>query len=98
MNHRVRGEPQNLQGVADRGQRVAQLVGQGRQELVLAPVGVPQRSFCLGALRDIPDAAPQPQVLPLFSVDGLAGLSDPPSRAVLVNDAELEFDARRGCR
>ena len=31
-----------LQGVADRGQRVAQLVGQGRQELVLAAVGFGQ--------------------------------------------------------
>ena len=34
---------QDLHGVADRGQRVAQLVGQHRQELVLAPVGLLER-------------------------------------------------------
>ena len=36
--------------VADRGQRVAEFVGQGRQELVLAAVGVPQRLVELGVL------------------------------------------------
>ena len=44
---------QQLHGVADGGQRVAQLVGQHRQELVLAPVGLAQRLFGLLALGDI---------------------------------------------
>ena len=35
----------HLQAVADRGQRVAQFVGQRRQELVLATVGVLERPF-----------------------------------------------------
>ena len=35
-----------LQGIGDRGERVAQLVGEHRQELVLAPVG---RRELLGA-------------------------------------------------
>ena len=38
----ARHMPQDVQGVADRGQRIAQLVGQRRQELVLAPVHVRQ--------------------------------------------------------
>ena len=37
------GEPHDLQAVAERGERVAQLVGQQREELVLAPVGLPER-------------------------------------------------------
>ena len=36
-------QPQQLHGGADRRQRVAQLVGQHRQELVLAPVRLLQR-------------------------------------------------------
>ena len=44
------GQPQDLQAVADRGQRVAEFVGQGRQELVLAAVGLPQFPVKLGVL------------------------------------------------
>ena len=60
--HRVAGvarQPHDLQGVADRGERVAQLVGERREELVLAPVGVAQcrrwrwRQF-LGPLLHLP--------------------------------------------
>ncbi len=36
-------EPHHLQAVAQRGQRVAQLVGQQREELVLAAVRLPER-------------------------------------------------------
>ncbi len=35
------------EGVADRGRGVAEFVGQGRQELVLAAVGLTQRSSAL---------------------------------------------------
>ena len=42
---------EDLHGVADRGQRVAQLVGQGRQELVLLAVGVAQR--CSARFRSV---------------------------------------------
>jgi hypothetical protein len=45
----VRGsQPQDLQGVADRGERIAQFMGQHREELALAAVGLPQCLF--GAL------------------------------------------------
>ena len=52
-----RGQSEDLQGVADRGQRVAQLVGQRRQELVLAAVGLPQRLLGPLALGDVAVAA-----------------------------------------
>ena len=44
LEHRpVHGRlPEDVQGVADRGERVAQLVRQHRQELVLQPVGLAQ--------------------------------------------------------
>ena len=35
-------KPDDLDGVADRGQRIAEFVGQQRQELVLASVGFPK--------------------------------------------------------
>ena len=38
---------QDVQGVADRGQRVAELVGEHRQELVLAAVGLLQALLLL---------------------------------------------------
>ena len=41
---------QDLKRVADRGQRVAKFVGQRRQELVLAAVGLPQRLVRTGQL------------------------------------------------
>ena len=59
----------DLQAVADRGQRVPQLVGQQGEELVLLPVGLPQRVLGLPAARsrpgrcrapDRPAAAPPP--------------------------------------
>jgi hypothetical protein len=43
VDRRVLGELHDLQRVADRRQRVAQLVGERGEELVLAAVGVAQR-------------------------------------------------------
>ena len=39
----IAAQCENLDGVADWGERVAQLMSQYRQELVLAPIGLPQR-------------------------------------------------------
>ena len=47
------GQPQDVQGVANRCERVSQLVGEDGKELVLAAIGVAQRSLCLFALRDV---------------------------------------------
>ena len=44
--------------MADRCERVAQLVGEHRQELVLAQVGVGQRILIPLALRDVDSDAP----------------------------------------
>ena len=93
---RVGGEAEDLQGVADRGERVAKLMGQHGEELVLAAVGVPQRLFRALAVGDLAVAATQAEVLAPLPEDGLAGLGQPADRAVPVDDAELELDAGRG--
>src|SRR5262245_7571579 len=51
-NHRriVAAQCENLNGVAEGGERVAQLVGQRRQEVIFAAVSLPQR-LCLAAER-----------------------------------------------
>ena len=73
-------EPQQVHGVADRGQRVAQLVGEHRQELVLAAVQVGQGLGLLpdlllqpAALGDVADVAldDQPVVLLVDVADEL---------------------------
>ena len=56
-------QPHQLQGVADRGQRVAQLVGEHGQELVLAAVGLPQGRLHLHAIGDV-DGHPADQRRP----------------------------------
>ena len=42
LRHRPVRQPQHLQAVADRGQRVPEFVGQQGDEVVLLPVGLPQ--------------------------------------------------------
>ena len=54
----ARRQPHHLQAVADRGERVAQLVGEQREELVLPPVGLLQR--LLGPL-PVGDVVRQPE-------------------------------------
>ena len=46
-------EPHHLEAVAQRGQRVPQLVGQQGEELVLAPVLLPHRVFHPPPVRDV---------------------------------------------
>ena len=73
-------QPDDLQGVADRGQRVAEFVGQRRQELVLAAVGLRQlggdlTQFVLQPLPlgDVPGDLGRPDDPPLFVPDGRDG-------------------------
>ena len=47
------GQAEDVQGVADRGQRVAQLVGEHRQELVLAAVGLADLAVEPGVLDEL---------------------------------------------
>ena len=80
-------------GVADRRERVAQLVGEHRQELVLPPVGLPERllgSLPVGDVRDEHHHAPDlPCLVPVRRVAGVeaASLTVPIHRLVLVDDA-----------
>jgi hypothetical protein len=62
--------PQNLQGVADRGERVAQFVGQHGQKLVLAAI-----SFGQGFLRllDVCDVERAANIAQESSIGGEAG-------------------------
>ena len=46
-------EPHHLEAVAERGERVPQLVGQQREEFVLAPVLLPQTSSIRPPFRDV---------------------------------------------
>src|SRR4029079_2361227 len=46
-------KPHRFQSVADRSQRIAQLVGQRGQELVLAAIGLFERLFGTNSLGDI---------------------------------------------
>ena len=48
------GSEKDLEGVPDGRQRIAKLVCERRQELVLATVGVPQGRVHLLALGDVP--------------------------------------------
>jgi hypothetical protein len=47
------GDAHHLERAADRGERIAQLVRQRRQELVLPPVGVTQRDLGELAIREV---------------------------------------------
>src|SRR5208337_4421272 len=44
---------ENMRGIADGGQWVAQLVSEHRQELVLLAIGVPERLLCLLLVLDV---------------------------------------------
>src|SRR2546423_7386563 len=47
------GRLEHRHAVEDRRQRIAQLMGQRRQELVLSPIGLQQRRFRSLTIRDI---------------------------------------------
>jgi len=49
----ARAVQQNLQTIAKRAERIAQLVREGRQELVLAPVGLAKRLFGRGLANEL---------------------------------------------
>ena len=66
-------QPQDLQRVANRRQRIAQLVGQRGEEFVLAAVGFPQRLARFACVVDI-DAASEPGARSRLSSRGGAGL------------------------
>ena len=53
-------EPQQVERIADRGERIAQLVGKDGEELVLAPVGVAQGELAPLQLGHVEDRADRP--------------------------------------
>ena len=80
---------QHVDGVADRRQRIAQLVRQGGDEVVLLLVGDAQDLLGLLALADVHDDAEGPHRPALLVVFGLAAVADPDVAAVGAADPEL---------
>src|SRR4029077_19943524 len=79
-------------GVADRRERIAQLVGERGEELVLAPLGLAQRVFHQLAVVDVRDHPHQPVRRAVLVAGGLYHRVDPAlagakARAALVLDA-----------
>ena len=76
------GRWRSCDGVGDRGQRVAQLVGEHRQELVLAPGFLEQIRLVLPPLRDIPEDEDDSIDLAAGVADGCPAVVDRPLDAV----------------
>ena len=83
-------QPQHLQAVADRRQRVPQLVGQQGDEVVLLAVGLAQILLHPPPLGDVPHQARHPQVTGLRIANRRGPFFDPSNLAVArANDPKL---------
>ena len=89
----VRFHPQDFDGVQDRGEGVAEFVGQGRQELVLAAVGLAQPGVHGGQLgRPLADLSLEVRLLGVL----LDRVADGPLEDDFVEPALFEVVGRPG--
>ncbi len=84
------GAAQHLDRIADRRERVAQLVRERRDEVVLLAIGLAQRLLGVLALGDVHRDAEAAHRLAGGVVLDLAAVADPGRAAVGLQDAELE--------
>ena len=92
---RLARQAHDLERVADRRQRIAQLVGEGGEELVLAAVGAAQRLLDRLAAGHVDDRAEHARRRVAVAVDRAVHL-DPVDAAVGPDHAALEMPVAQG--
>ena len=80
--------PEDLHGAADRGQRIAELVGEDGDELVLAAIGLPQRLLRLALRGDVGVRAEPADDAPRIIAERESAREEPPIPASMAAQRE----------